>query len=465
MKYAHIFTLVLTGLALLAGGLHAQSVSDAQRTVQRDLDNALQEYAKLQEEIRNAKVPLSRQLNRLEREAREKERELRDVRRRRDASQSTLIELNNRRETLQTNIGYMENLLNDFNRRFEATINVAEKQLYQELIEVVKENTQDTDRQLSHGDIFEAQAEVVGAAFDRVVAAIGGRKFEGNAIVPGGDSVSGNFVVFGPAAYFASPDGVHAGLVDRRSPVRARILTIGFEPAIAQVAQTGSGFLPFDATLNDAVEIALHRTTFRDEIAAGGVWIWPIVAFFILSMLTGVYKFFSIFTVSRPDESVLQEILDLVNAGKKEEAMQKAQALKGPFGKLLEDAVTFSGDSKELLEEVLYERMLETQPKLESLLPFIAVTAATAPLLGLLGTVTGMINTFEQITLFGTSDASKLAGGISEALVTTKYGLITAIPALIFHALLARRAQGVMATMEKYSAAFVNGLSNGKSVK
>jgi biopolymer transport protein ExbB len=71
-----------------------------------------------------------------------------------------------------------------------------------------------------------------------------------------------------------------------------------------------------------------------------------------------------------------------------------------------------------------------------------------------------MINTFQQITLFGTSDASKLAGGISEALITTKYGLITAIPALILHALLARRAQGVMASMEKYAAAFVNGLKN-----
>jgi biopolymer transport protein ExbB len=202
----------------------------------------------------------------------------------------------------------------------------------------------------------------------------------------------------------------------------------------------------------------LNQPTLQDEIKAGGIWVFPIIGFFLLSILIAIFKLFEIYAVKRPKESVIQEILTLVNSGKKDEALKMAESISGPFGTMLTDAVTFSSDSRELLEEVLYERMLETQPKLERLLPFIAVTAATAPLLGLLGTVTGMINTFQQITLFGTSDASKLAGGISEALITTKYGLITAIPALIMHALLARRAQGVMASMEKYAAAFVNGL-------
>ena len=106
----------------------------------------------------------------------------------------------------------------------------------------------------------------------------------------------------------------------------------------------------------------------------------------------------------------------------------------------------------------MYERMLEVQPRLERLLPFIAVTAATAPLMGLLGTVTGMINTFKLITVFGTGDAKQLSSGISEALVTTEFGLIVAIPSLIMHALLNRRAQGVMANMERMAVAFVNGL-------
>lgn len=452
-----------TGLLLASVGLWGQSLSQAKESIQADLEAATEEYAELQAQIREEKIPLSREMNQLEREAREKQRELEQVLRRRDASQSTLIELTNQIGQIQENIDYMDNLLNDFNRRFEATINIAEKQLYQDQIDQVKINAEGTGADISRQEMFEDQGQVVKLALDRIEAVIGGRTFSGNAIVEGGERKEGAFVITGPAAYFTSSDGVNAGLVDRRQPTRPNILNIGFAAQINEVANTGAGVLPQDPTLNDAIVITLTQTTWQDELEAGGVWIWPIVGFFILSILIGIYKFFAIFAVSTPNEVVLQEILNLVNDGKKDEAMKKAQSVKGPFGLLLVDAVTFSGDSRELLEEVLYERMLETQPKMESLLPFIAVTAATAPLLGLLGTVTGMINTFEQITLFGTSDASKLAGGISEALITTKYGLITAIPALIFHALLARRAQGVMATMEKYSAAFVNGLDYSKS--
>jgi biopolymer transport protein ExbB len=463
MKTKLILLSALGVSLLLASPLSAQSLSRAQQSIQDDLKAATEEYAALQAQIRDEKIPLSRELNRLERLAREKDRELRREERRRDTSQNSLIELNDKVQQIQENIDYMENLLNDFNRRFEASINIAEKQLYQDEIDVVKENAAANKDDTPYEATFTSQSDVLSSALDRVQDVIGGYTFSGKAIITGGAEKDGNFIITGPASFFAASDGAESGLVDRRQPTRAKIINIGFQPAISEAASSGTGILPQDPTLNDAVEMEVNKTTWEDEIRAGGVWVWPIIAFFVLSILIGIYKFFTIFAVSKPSESVIQEILTLVNDGKKDEAMTRAQSLKGPFGLLLVDAVTFSEDSRELLEEVLYERMLETQPRLESLLPFIAVTAATAPLLGLLGTVTGMINTFEQITLFGTSDASKLAGGISEALITTKYGLITAIPALILHALLARRAQGVMATMEKYSAAFINGLNNSQS--
>ena len=89
-------------------------------------------------------------------------------------------------------------------------------------------------------------------------------------------------------------------------------------------------------------------------------------------------------------------------------------------------------------------------------LPLVAVTAAPAPLLGLLGTVTGMIDVFRQITNFANPENSELARGISEALITTKFGLITAIPSLIVHALLSRRVQGLVSVMESFSARLVH---------
>ena len=89
----------------------------------------------------------------------------------------------------------------------------------------------------------------------------------------------------------------------------------------------------------------------------------------------------------------------------------------------------------------IYEASLAPQSSLERYLSILSVSASAAPLLGLLGTVTGMIHTFRLITMFGTGDAKLLSGGISEALVTTEAGLIVAIPALLIHVWCLRRAR------------------------
>jgi len=110
----------------------------------------------------------------------------------------------------------------------------------------------------------------------------------------------------------------------------------------------------------------------------------------------------------------------------------------------------------------MYEKMLSAKPALERFIALIALTAATAPLLGLLGTVTGMINTFNMITVFGTGDPRMLSGGISEALITTKFGLVVAVPALICHAFVTRKVKGVLGSMEQVSIGFINGLPDAR---
>ena len=117
------------------------------------------------------------------------------------------------------------------------------------------------------------------------------------------------------------------------------------------------------------------------------------------------------------------------------------------------------------LEELLYEKMLGIRPKLERFLPFLAVTAAAAPLMGLLGTVMGMIKTFKLITEFGTGDAKSLSSGISEALVTTELGLVVAIPILIIHGILTRMSRGRIGRMEGAAMAFLNGISTNDDKK
>ncbi len=109
----------------------------------------------------------------------------------------------------------------------------------------------------------------------------------------------------------------------------------------------------------------------------------------------------------------------------------------------------------ETLELKMDEAILKSTPPLEKRIGTIKILAAVAPLLGLLGTVTGMIATFQSITLFGTGDPKLMAGGISQALITTVLGLVCAIPLLLLHNLVATKSKGLVQILEEESAGMV----------
>ncbi len=113
----------------------------------------------------------------------------------------------------------------------------------------------------------------------------------------------------------------------------------------------------------------------------------------------------------------------------------------------------------ETLELKLDEAILRETAPLESGLSFIKVLYVIAPLLGLLGTVVGMIETFQQITLFGTGDPRMMAGGISAALITTTQGLIVAIPLTILHSLLQSRSRSLIQILEEQAAGIISRLA------
>jgi biopolymer transport protein ExbB len=160
------------------------------------------------------------------------------------------------------------------------------------------------------------------------------------------------------------------------------------------------------------------------------------------------------------DPKQVDGVLDALAAGDRNQAQRRAESLPGVSGEMLLTGVEFSGEKRSVLEELLFEKILRVRPTLERHLPFLAITAAAAPLLGLLGTVLGMIRTFQLITIFGTGDAKSLSSGISEALITTALGLIVAIPTLILHGALSRMAKRKLGLLEELSVAFVNGIAS-----
>jgi biopolymer transport protein ExbB len=228
-----------------------------------------------------------------------------------------------------------------------------------------------------------------------------------------------------------------------------------------EVAALFSGeesLVPVDVTGGKARALQDIEGGAWDYVRKGGLWVWPIIALALVATVIGVLKLLSFAGYREPGETWVAAILSALDGGDTSRAVALAGDAKHPVGAVMARLVEAAGKSVDAVEETLYEQLMGVQQRAGALLPVLAVTAASAPLLGLLGTVSGMIRTFNLITLFGSGDPKPLAGGISEALVTTLFGLVVAIPALILHAFLSRRSQGIVQTTERLGLSFVNGL-------
>ncbi len=133
-----------------------------------------------------------------------------------------------------------------------------------------------------------------------------------------------------------------------------------------------------------------------------------------------------------------------------------------PLGRVLKVAEAYPASDAESTELRLHEAVLKERPAIETGLNLLKIIAMVAPLLGLLGTVTGMIVVFQQITIFGAGDPKMMAGGISQALVTTVLGLVVAIPTVLMHTFVNGYAQRVLHILEEQSAGIVAQKVEGK---
>jgi len=274
---------------------------------------------------------------------------------------------------------------------------------------------------------LEKRLAILEAGLDRLENQLGGATLKAEAVAPDGEVKPGTFALAGPALWFVSDDQKLAGAVVREKGSQMPRVRPGDREAIQTVIAGGEAPLSIDVTGGKALALASLESDRLDIFRKGGFWIWPILGIALVSAIAGVLKLIQIVRIRTPENNWVAGILESVRAGEMESARAKAQ-------------------------------LIGVQNKLQGGLPFIAITAATAPLLGLLGTVAGMIRTFNVITVSGTGDAKPLAGGISEALITTLFGLVVAIPALIIHALLSRRCQGIIQNTEKLGLTLVNGL-------
>lgn len=436
-----------------------QPFQSAGAKAQSDLENALTELSEMRDLISNEKVPMIRKILALEDIVTEKSNKLSRLSRLRDNSDLQLNQLREQVKAIEAQNEYVTDLLDQFINSFNARIDYSELQLYSEAIEEARFSSEDIN--LSQNERFERQIKVIKVALDRLEKLTGGYTFEGRALAPSGEIEEGTYVAFGPTVYFASKQSDLAGVTFVKlnsSEAAIAVPEESFSGNIREFIETGKGDIPIDPTLGKALKIEAVKDTFGEHIAHGGVIGYFIIALGVFCGLISCFKVVEIFRFKTPSPDQVQEVLQQIESGDTSQARDLATRIRGFGGQLLLKGIENINETRSTLEDVLYERILSVRPRIERFLPFIALTAAAGPLLGLLGTVTGMINTFKLITVFGTGDAGNLASGISQALVTTELGLIIAIPSLIIHGFLNRMARQKVGDLEQIAFSFINGI-------
>ena len=435
----------------------------ASQDLQKQLADSLNELDAAMKQIAEEKVPLGRQLRDLEAELAQLRATAADKARQLDVSSQALGNLTAEIKRGKDEVNYLSNLFTEYVRNFESSLHIAEVQVYTKELSDAKLAAD--NQALEQDAVFAAQAGVVTRSIQRIADCVGGAAYDGRAVAPSGTLTNGTFVLVGPFAVFRGKDGAVVGTVDQKLGSLEPSVTEYPKPELAAEASafvaSRKGALPVDPTLGSAHKVAETEETVVEHFLKGGPIMWPILVLATSALLVALWKWVALSLVRRPSRRQVKSLLESVREKDYAAADAVAKEMKGPVGEMLAAGVANLQESRELLEEVLFERILNSKLRIQSWLPFMSVSAASAPLLGLLGTVTGIIQTFKQITIYGSGDVKSLSGGISEALITTECGLIVAIPSLLLHAFLSRKARGLVSEMETLAVQFTNAAGIG----
>ncbi len=283
------------------------------------------------------------------------------------------------------------------------------------------------------------------------------RKEKGTFYLSNGTQVSGERIRIGNvASYGISPQG--GGALAPAGGGKLKVWETG-SLATAKALAIGNPTKLLDIFLYENAEKAIEKKvdkTVKEVIESGGAIAWIIVGMGLAALLMILLRTWFLLRSSTRTDDLVRYLVPLIEQGWRDEALKILKESSGATARVLIATVKNLHEDREKLEDRVSEAILHETPHLERFGAVILVLAAVAPLMGLLGTVTGMISTFDVITEFGTGDPKLLSGGISEALVTTELGLIVAIPTLLFGNLLTGWANRIKTGMEHAALLITN---------
>lgn len=227
-----------------------------------------------------------------------------------------------------------------------------------------------------------------------------------------------------------------------------QIQPLGRQPAghvlrtASNYEDTTSGFagVYLDPSRGAILSLLTQRATLAERYHQGSTVGYAITVVLFIGLIIALYK---LVTLTMAGAAIRKQLKNLDNPG------------DNPLGRILKVYQANKHVDVETLELKLDEAILREIPRIDSGISIIKVLAAVSPLMGLLGTVVGMIGTFQSITLFGTGDPRIMAGDISMALVTTAQGLISALPLIVAHAIVAGRAKTIVHILDEQAAGII----------
>ena len=450
------FLLILISIC----GLFAQepvALSDAIKETRADVKGSIEELNRLREEIQQARLPMVQQLTELQGQVADLRKEVSQIRSARNLRQNQLQNLKRDVDQLQQENDFVETVFSEYRRSLETRAGLGELSYVQDHLNGSPE------------ELWEASALWL-------MERRGGYETYGMVLDEKGMQRWGHFLNLGPVSYFMETGEPSEKITVVQNPNNGMVISrvnsalpgvyVFSEKKSAELYKLGQFeevWLPVDVSGGDAMKVQQAKPSLLEQLQQGGVVVIPLLLLGVLSLFLSVKKFAGLSRMKVKLGSLETDVLRNLTEENAERSMQRFASAPQPLASLLVAAVQHRKASREHLEEILHEHVLAMVPRLESSLGALAVLGGVAPLLGHLGTVTGMIHTFMLVKIFGTGNTQTLSGGISEALVTTALGLILAIPILLVHAMLTRKAKVLLGELEQSGVTLVNLLKSDTS--
>jgi len=440
-----VLSTVLACLFLGASLVHAASVS----SVEKEL---IESIKKSQTKLQNIEKNLLKQRQRLNNSLNKKENSVIKLRnkvqfRQRLADEKTigLETLQLRLKSWQEQHHYQSYISREFLKKIDYQTNFKEEASNKSA------KSEETRRVLAPGGQLEAQLRQVQSVVDKLQNQLSPNWEVSKILDTQGQLKKAKTLTLGPVAWAIWGDN-NMGIL---TPIDSDTKIASVQLALASpdknlLENTEANIeLSFDPSLGQISRTLAQQETPIEHIFKGGIWIWPIVFFGALALIIALLKSLQLWRLPKWRASLGPSISIASNRNDPTELSSLLDSSRG----IQSDIINICIQHRDIKhrEDKLFIQLSDSRYKLEKWLGTVALIASVSPLLGLLGTVSGMIKTFQLMALFGSGDADTVSSGISEALITTELGLVVAIPALLLHATLQKQIKSRLARVESFA--------------